>query len=75
MIPLKENGTSITVTNETKKEFVQLSAQYRLYSSIKDQIEALLNGFYDIIPKDLISIVSVSSDTPRDLLLILLSVQ
>ena len=35
-----------------------LSAQYRLYSSIKDQIESLLTGFYETIPKDLIQIVS-----------------
>jgi E3 ubiquitin-protein ligase HUWE1 len=58
MIPLKEGGATTPVTNENKKEFVQLSAQYRLYESIKDQIGALLEGFYDIIPKDLISIVS-----------------
>jgi len=37
---------------------VQLSAQYRLFSSIKDQIENLLAGFYEIIPKDLVTIVS-----------------
>ena len=54
---LKEGGASIPVTQENKKEFVQLSANYRLYSSIKDQIESLLAGFYEIIPKDLISIV------------------
>lgn len=48
------------VTDENKKEFVQLSAQYRLITSIKDQIEALLAGFYDIIPKELISIVSAT---------------
>lgn len=58
IVDLKENGRSIPVTQESKREFVQLSAQYRLYSSIKDQIEALLAGFYEIIPKDLISIVS-----------------
>ena len=46
------------VTQENKREFVQLSAQYRLYSSIKEQIESLLGGFYEIIPKDLITIVS-----------------
>ncbi|CEL60680.1 E3 ubiquitin-protein ligase HUWE1 [Rhizoctonia solani AG-1 IB] len=56
VVPLKENGEKIMVTEENKKEFVQLSAQYRLYTSIKDQIEALLAGFYDIIPKELISI-------------------
>ena len=54
---LKQGGASIPVTQENKKEFVQLSANYRLYSSIKDQIESLLAGFYEIIPKDLISIV------------------
>ena len=47
------------VTNENKREFVQLSAQYRLYSSIKSQIEALSAGFYEIIPKDMITIVSL----------------
>lgn len=57
IIPLKEGGEHIAVTNENKREFVQLSASYRLYSSIKDQIESLLSGFYEIIPKDLITIV------------------
>ncbi|KAH9839447.1 uncharacterized protein C8Q71DRAFT_905985 [Rhodofomes roseus] len=56
IVDLKENGRSIPVTQENKREFVQLSAQYRLYSSIKDQIEALVAGFYEIIPKDLVSI-------------------
>jgi E3 ubiquitin-protein ligase HUWE1 len=57
-VPLKEGGEGISVTQENKREFVQLSAQYRLYISIKDQIESLSNGFYEIIPKDLITIVS-----------------
>lgn len=56
IVPLKENGDKTSVTLENRKEFVQLSAQYRLYSSIKEQIEALLGGFYEIIPKELISI-------------------
>ncbi|KAJ7579230.1 hypothetical protein C8J56DRAFT_339945 [Mycena floridula] len=56
IVPLKEGGETLAVTQENKREFVQLSAQYRLYSSIKDQIEHLSNGFYEIIPKDLITI-------------------
>ncbi|TBU55065.1 hypothetical protein BD310DRAFT_1041405 [Dichomitus squalens] len=56
LVELKEGGASIPVTQENRKEFVQLSANYRLYSSIKDQIESLLAGFYEIIPKDLVSI-------------------
>lgn len=58
VVPLKENGEKIIVDQENKKEFVQLSAQYRLFTSIKEQIESLLEGFYDIIPRELISIVS-----------------
>ncbi|KAL0569802.1 E3 ubiquitin-protein ligase tom1 [Marasmius crinis-equi] len=56
IFPLKEGGETLPVTQENKREFVQLSAQYRLYSSIKDQIESLLSGFYEVIPKDLITI-------------------
>jgi E3 ubiquitin-protein ligase HUWE1 len=58
VIELKEGGSSIPVTQDNKREFVQLSAQYRLLTSIKDQIDALLGGFYEIIPKELIAIVS-----------------
>ena len=64
LIELKENGAQIPVTNENKREFVQLSANYRLYSSIKEQIEALVSGFYEIIPKDLIQIVSAPTARP-----------
>ncbi|KAI0268805.1 hypothetical protein BC834DRAFT_923157 [Gloeopeniophorella convolvens] len=56
IVPLKENGESVPVTLENRREFVQLSAQYRLYVSIKDQLEHLLSGFYEIIPKELVSI-------------------
>ncbi|KAF8070121.1 hypothetical protein FPV67DRAFT_1579109 [Lyophyllum atratum] len=56
IIALKEGGEQLPVTQENKREFVQLSAQYRLYSSIRDQIESLSAGFYEIIPKDLITI-------------------
>ncbi|KAI0318271.1 hypothetical protein OF83DRAFT_1262061 [Amylostereum chailletii] len=56
MVELKPNGHHIPVTLENRREFVQLSAQYRLYESIKDQLENLLAGFYEIIPKDLVSI-------------------
>ena len=58
IVSLKEDGDKIPVNLENRREFVQLSAQYRLYESIKDQLEALLGGFYEIIPKELVSIVS-----------------
>ncbi len=59
IIELKDGGATIPVTQESKREFVQLSAQYRLYSSIKEQIEAMSTGFYEIIPKELVNIVSL----------------
>ncbi|KAJ7330936.1 hypothetical protein DFH08DRAFT_708528 [Mycena albidolilacea] len=46
----------IPVTQKNNREFVQLSAQYCLYSSIKDQTDNLSTGFYEIIPKELITI-------------------
>jgi E3 ubiquitin-protein ligase HUWE1 len=59
---LKEGGESIPVTQENKREFVQLSANFRLYSSISKQIENLVAGFQEIIPNELITIVSVFHD-------------
>ncbi|KAG8213892.1 hypothetical protein J3R82DRAFT_10637 [Butyriboletus roseoflavus] len=56
IFPLKPGGESIPVTQENKREFVQLSANFRLYSSISEQIENLVAGFQEIIPKDLITI-------------------
>jgi E3 ubiquitin-protein ligase HUWE1 len=53
---LKPGGESIPVTQENKREFVQLSANFRLYSSISEQIENIVAGFQEIIPKDLITI-------------------
>ena len=51
------DGDKRPVTLENRREFVQLSAQYQLYESIKEQLEALLGGFYEIIPNDLVTIV------------------
>lgn len=57
IFPLKPEGETVPVTQENKREFVQLSANFRLYSSISEQIENLVAGFQEIIPKDLITIV------------------
>ncbi|KAF9241543.1 hypothetical protein BU15DRAFT_87134 [Melanogaster broomeanus] len=56
IFPLKPGGESIPVTQENKREFVQLSANFRLYSSISEQIENIVAGFQEIIPNDLITI-------------------
>lgn len=55
-IELKPNGKDIDVTNENKFEYCQLVLHYRLYECIKTQIDAFLQGFHDLVPKDLIKI-------------------
>ena len=57
IVNLKPDGDKIPVMLVNRREFVQPSAQYRLYESIKEQLEALLGAFYEIIPKDLVTIV------------------
>ena len=53
---LKVNGRKIIVKNNEKQEYVDLVCQYKMTYSIKEQLDAFLKGFYDIIPKHLISI-------------------
>lgn len=56
IVELKEGGTKIPVTDDNKQEYVQAVVSYRLDNSIKDQIKAFLNGFFDVIPRQLIQI-------------------
>jgi len=44
------------VTNENKEYYVERKAYYHLYKSVQEQIDAFLDGFYEIIPRDLVSI-------------------
>ncbi len=50
------NGRNIPVTEENKQEYVRLVTEYRLQSSVMEQMDHFLSGFHDIIPKDLIAI-------------------
>lgn len=53
---LKPNGREIPVTEANKREYVQLACQLKMTGSIRSQIKSFLEGFYDVIPKELISI-------------------
>jgi len=53
---LIEDGKNVAVTNENKKEYIQKVSFFKLYTSIKDQIDSFLKGFYELIPRKLISI-------------------
>mmetsp|Transcript_38990 Transcript_38990/g.59285 ORF Transcript_38990/g.59285 Transcript_38990/m.59285 type:complete len:222 (+) Transcript_38990:3993-4658(+) len=49
-------GEEIDVTNENKHHYVERKSFFHLYKSIQKQMNAFLEGFYEIVPKDLISI-------------------
>lgn len=53
---LIEGGSKIPVTNENKKEYIKLVCYDKMARTIKDQIEAFLDGLHDLIPKDLLKI-------------------
>lgn len=53
---LKPNGQHIPVTEETKRQYVKLVCIEKMTNSIRSQIDSFLEGFYEIIPKRLISI-------------------
>jgi E3 ubiquitin-protein ligase HUWE1 len=56
VINLLPDGENVAVTEENKQEYVKLITEHKLYTAIKQQVEATLSGFYEIIPKDLIRI-------------------
>ena len=53
---LKPGGADIAVTEENKKEFVDLVVEYLLSKHVKDQFDAFMSGFTELIPQDLINV-------------------
>lgn len=56
VIDLIENGRNIAVTEANKQEYVKKIVEYKLNTSVKEQMDNFLVGFYALIPKDLIGI-------------------
>jgi len=54
---LKEGGADITVDDTNKEEYIDLYVRHIMLNSISDQLAAMLQGFYDVIPIGLISIL------------------
>ncbi|KAG8001526.1 E3 ubiquitin-protein ligase NEDD4, partial [Nibea albiflora] len=53
---LKPGGTDIVITNENKKEYIDLVMQWRFVNRILKQMTAFKEGFFELIPQDLIKI-------------------
>ena len=50
------DGRNKRVTEDNKHTYVDLVAEHRLTTAIRPQINAFLEGFSELIPRDLISI-------------------
>nr|XP_017523357.2 E3 ubiquitin-protein ligase NEDD4 isoform X1 [Manis javanica] len=53
---LKSSGSEIVVTNKNKKEYIYLVIQWRFVNRIQKQMAAFKEGFFELIPQDLIKI-------------------
>ncbi|KAH8902656.1 HECT-domain-containing protein [Coniochaeta sp. PMI_546] len=49
-------GRDIEVTNENKKEYVDLMVKWRIEKRIAEQFQAFKEGFHELIPHDLINV-------------------
>ena len=54
-VDLKPKGRHIRVTQADKMEYLDLLAQYRLSQSIREHIEAFLEGLHSLVPDSLLS--------------------
>jgi E3 ubiquitin-protein ligase NEDD4 len=53
---LKLGGADIAVTEANKKEYVDLMVEYHILKRVKDQFDALMGGFNELIPQDSITV-------------------
>ncbi len=55
-IDLKPGGADIAVTEANKKEYVDVMIEYHISKRVKDQFDALMSGFSELVPQDLITV-------------------
>ncbi|KAJ8029306.1 E3 ubiquitin-protein ligase NEDD4 [Holothuria leucospilota] len=53
---LKKGGRLIPVTNENKREYIQLVIEWRFVNRIRKQMESFMDGFTDLIPIELLKV-------------------
>jgi len=55
-IDLKPNGRDIEVTNDNKKEWIELVTEWRIQKRVEEQFTAFVSGFHELIPADLVNV-------------------
>ena len=60
VVELVEGGAARAVTEENKREYVQLITAHRMTGAIRAQTDAFTRGFHDLVPHHLISMFNSS---------------
>ncbi|KAL6948107.1 NEDD4 E3 ubiquitin-protein ligase [Hanseniaspora uvarum] len=55
-VELKPGGKDIEVTDDNKKEYVELFTQWKIHDRVSAQLKAFMDGFNELIPEDLITV-------------------
>jgi E3 ubiquitin-protein ligase NEDD4 len=55
-VELKPGGEEVPVTEENKKEYVELVVEYRIMRRVKEQFDAFMSGFSELIPLELVTV-------------------
>jgi E3 ubiquitin-protein ligase NEDD4 len=55
-VDLKPNGRNIPVTDENKKEYIDLITEWRIQKRVEEQFGAFVAGFNELIPADLVNV-------------------
>lgn len=55
-VELLPGGAARDVTDDNKKEYLELLLKHYMFESISEQLAALLMGFYDVMPQFLITV-------------------
>ncbi|SCU87697.1 LAMI_0D07118g1_1 [Lachancea mirantina] len=55
-VDLKPNGRDLEVTDENKKEYVDLFTQWKIANRVEEQFKAFMDGFNELIPEDLVNV-------------------
>eukprot|EP00549_Striatella_unipunctata_P018746 CAMPEP_0118725672 /NCGR_PEP_ID=MMETSP0800-20121206/33270_1 /TAXON_ID=210618 ORGANISM="Striatella unipunctata, Strain CCMP2910" /NCGR_SAMPLE_ID=MMETSP0800 /ASSEMBLY_ACC=CAM_ASM_000638 /LENGTH=680 /DNA_ID=CAMNT_0006634397 /DNA_START=78 /DNA_END=2120 /DNA_ORIENTATION=+ len=55
-VELVPGGANVEVTNENFPEYLEANLKYRMMDRVKDQLNELLLGFFDVIPEPILTI-------------------
>ncbi|KZT60478.1 HECT-domain-containing protein [Calocera cornea HHB12733] len=55
-VELKPGGANFPVTEENKKEYVDAVVEYRIFKRVKEQFDAFMVGFLELIPQELVNV-------------------